>query len=247
MILSGRGKKRNAPEDDHSSAEDASDQDDQDDTEDAPQDGHDNTDGAEDADDADADDADADDTDVDAVDTDADNAEDADDADDADNAPQDGLGNPNISSISPPLPADLVEPVLAEHETHFHVITTGNRSRHLHKQVRLSLSFCCFPPANSLSRGVADARLQCKYPSSVTFSTWALATAHYAECFVDDSVAIQRSLNPQSPINSPARKKRRLNLSLFESPYSPLLFPTTPPSLRKRIADRRNRSRSVSG
>ena len=114
----GHGKKRDAPEDDHSSAEDASDQDDQDDTKDAPQDGHDDTDGAEDND---ADDADAD-ADADADDTDAD---DADDADNADDAPQDGLGNPNVSGISPPLPADLVESVLAEHETHFHVVTSG--------------------------------------------------------------------------------------------------------------------------
>ena len=29
-------------------------------------------------------------------------------------------------------------------------------------------------------------------------------------------------------------------MSLFESPYSPLFFPTTPPSLKKRIAERRN-------
>lgn len=90
----GHGKKRDVPEDDHSSAED------------------------DDADDADAD------TDADADDADADDT-DADDADDADDAPQDGLGNPNVSGISPPLPADLVESVLAEHETHFHVVTSG--------------------------------------------------------------------------------------------------------------------------
>lgn len=55
---------------------------------------------------------------------------------------------------------------------------------------------------------------------------WALAMAHYVECFVDGSVTIQCALEPQTPINSPARKKRR---SAFESPYSPLLFPASPP------------------
>jgi len=63
---------------------------------------------------------------------------------------------------------------------------------------------------------------------------------HYAECFVDGSVIIQRALEPQIPINGPAGKKRRPNLpastpkasvkvkSAFESPYSPLFFPASP-------------------
>lgn len=93
----GRGKKRDASQDDHSSEEDG------------PQDGHDDTDDADNADDAD----------------DADNDDNADNADDADDSPQDGLGNPNISGITPPIPANLVELVLAEHETHFHVVTSG--------------------------------------------------------------------------------------------------------------------------
>jgi hypothetical protein len=61
----------------------------------------------------------------------------------------------------------------------------------------------------------------------VTLSTWALAAAHYVECYVDGSVTIQCDLKPQTPINSPARKKR---CSAFESPYSPLLFPVSPPA-----------------
>lgn len=39
--------------------------------------------------------------------------------------PQDGLGNPNMSGISPPQPATLVEPLLQAHDTGFHVITSG--------------------------------------------------------------------------------------------------------------------------
>lgn len=65
---------------------------------------------------------------------------------------------------------------------------------------------------------------------------------HYTECFVDGSVIIQRALEPQIPIIGPAGKKRRPNLpastpkalvkvkSAFESPYSPLFFPTSPTS-----------------
>jgi hypothetical protein len=70
----------------------------------------------------------------------------------------------------------------------------------------------------------------------VTFSTWALATAHYTECLLDGSVRIQRALEPQTPINGPAQKKRR---SVFKSPYSPLLFPASLPT-PKPTAKRRN-------
>ena len=68
------------------------------------------------------------------------------------------------------------------------------------------------------------------------FSTWALAMAHYTECLIDGSVRIQRALEPQTPINGPAQKRRR---SAFESPYSPLLFPASPPT-PKHIAKHRN-------
>jgi hypothetical protein len=40
-------------------------------------------------------------------------------------APQDGLGNPNISGITPPLPANLVEPSLGKHENGIHIVTSG--------------------------------------------------------------------------------------------------------------------------
>lgn len=40
-------------------------------------------------------------------------------------AAQDGRGNPNLSAISPPLPAGLVKPKLQGFETGFHVITAG--------------------------------------------------------------------------------------------------------------------------
>jgi len=66
--------------------------------------------------------------------------------------------------------------------------------------------------------------------------------AHYAECFVDGSIVIQSPLKPQTPINSPARKKRRPNLSACELPCSPLFFPVTPPTVKKCIADRRSLS-----
>ena len=101
-----------------------------------------------------------------------------------------------------------------------------------------SPSSSCFPPADPFSIGFADARLQCKFPSSATFSTWALAMAHYTEFFIDGSITIQPS---QSSIKGPAQKKRCPNLpastpkasgkvrSTFESPYSPLLFPDSPP------------------
>jgi hypothetical protein len=39
--------------------------------------------------------------------------------------PQDGKGDPNLSGISPPLPADLVEPQLQVYASGFHVITSG--------------------------------------------------------------------------------------------------------------------------
>ena len=38
---------------------------------------------------------------------------------------QDGQGDPNLSAMSPPLPDCLVEPKHQEHETGFHVITSG--------------------------------------------------------------------------------------------------------------------------
>lgn len=47
------------------------------------------------------------------------------DEDDAEDTLQDGLGNPNISGITPPIPANLIEPVLQAHQTHFHVVTSG--------------------------------------------------------------------------------------------------------------------------
>ena len=208
----GRAKKRDAPQDDHSSAEDTPQNghdDDDDDAEDAPQDGLDNP------------------TTSSIIHT----------PQDAQDTFQDGLGNPNVSGITPPNPANLVEPVLAGHETHFHVVTSGMEvgiftNKYVHH------SSCCFPLVNTLSRGVADARLQCEFPSSVTLSTWALAMAHYAECYVDGSVTIQCDLKPQTPINSPARKKRR---STFESPYSPLLFPVSPPA-PKHTVNRRPRT-----
>lgn len=105
----GRAKKRDAPQADHSGDADT------------PQDGH-------------------DDTDQDSRD-DADNADDANDANDT---PQDGLGNPNISGITPPIPANLVEPVLAGHETHFHVVTSGTEVGIFTNRYVLSPSFCCF-------------------------------------------------------------------------------------------------------
>lgn len=39
--------------------------------------------------------------------------------------PQDGLGNPNVSGITPPLPANLVEPSLRNHESRIHAVTSG--------------------------------------------------------------------------------------------------------------------------
>jgi len=40
-------------------------------------------------------------------------------------APQDGCGDPNLSSISPPIPKALVKPKLQGFEMGFHVITMG--------------------------------------------------------------------------------------------------------------------------
>ena len=40
-------------------------------------------------------------------------------------SPQCGRGDPNLSGISPPLPANLVEPKAEGFETGFHVITGG--------------------------------------------------------------------------------------------------------------------------
>lgn len=46
-------------------------------------------------------------------------------ADEAKDDPQDGLGNPNVSGIALPIPANLVESILASHETDFHIVTSG--------------------------------------------------------------------------------------------------------------------------
>jgi hypothetical protein len=45
--------------------------------------------------------------------------------DDSEDPCLDGLGNPNTSGITPPLPADLVEPNLASHENAIYVVTIG--------------------------------------------------------------------------------------------------------------------------
>lgn len=45
--------------------------------------------------------------------------------DDSEEACQDGLGDPNTSGITPPIPTNLVEPNLAGHENAIHVVTSG--------------------------------------------------------------------------------------------------------------------------
>lgn len=42
-----------------------------------------------------------------------------------DDTPLDGRGDPNLSTIAPPLPMNLIEPTFQGHETGYHVVTAG--------------------------------------------------------------------------------------------------------------------------
>jgi len=141
--------------------------------------------------------------------------------------PQDGLGNPNLSGITPPHPAALVEPQLQVHDTGFYVITSGTEvGITTVKYVCFSLLFNPFSP---IFRGIADSRLVCDNPSSMTFSTWRQARSYYNVCFMDGSVAI-RSPQTQNPVQSPAHKRQKIAASPMpiSRQYTPLSFPSSP-------------------
>jgi len=130
-----------------------------------------------------------------------------DDGNVSEDTPKDGLGNPNVSGITAPLPPTLVEVHLAAHEAGFHVVTSGTEvGIFTHEYVYLFLLFRRFL-YRPFIRGIAVARLQCENPSIRTFEMWTLALQYYTDCFQDDSVKIRLSIDTRSPLNSPARKK----------------------------------------
>jgi hypothetical protein len=141
--------------------------------------------------------------------------------------PQDGLGNPNLSGITLPHPAALVELQLQAHDTGFYVITSGTEvGIATVKYVCFSLLFNPFSP---IFRGIADSRLVCDNPSFMTFSTWRQAKSYYNVCFMDGSVAI-RSPQTQNLVQSPAHKRQKTVASPtpISHQYMPLSFPSSP-------------------
>ena len=86
-----------------------------------------------------------------------------------------------------------------------------------------------FNPFSPIFRGIADSRLVCDNPSSMTFSTWRQARSYYNVCFMDGSVAI-RSPQTQNPVQSPAHKRQKIAASPMpiSRQYTPLSFPSSP-------------------
>ena len=128
-------------------------------------------------------------------------------------SPQCGRGDPNLSGISPPLPASLVEPKAQGFETGFHVITGGTE---VGISVFKYVPFSIILPHLMVTRGIADSLLDCLNSSMASFPTWTQAHGYYSACFAANSVHIRRPRDEQTPIHSPIRKKAKVRLTRAE-------------------------------